>query len=326
MKREICIKCNKCFSMMSFNSFSNSFVCPKCQDILKLDKINNKTNFKIIDDIDNNFENKKVLPINFSKEDFISKLKIAFKYKKLAPNCFFKFNKYKDSDIKLIYIPLILYESECIVYFDNQKEKNSLYKISNMVFDEYTSFDKETLNSLYPIDLYSNVEELSAKSEIIIEKFNMKFDDILNSIQSKAKDILIDTIKLDLDAKENFDVIFLKQNFQCILLPIYDCNIRYNKNDYHLSMNASTGKISIKVPVDNTKLFIILVLFLAIDIIFFYLSHLARMIEEYCIGISIGLFITQILMILFLYLFTKDSRNDKYKNKYYISKIKKSNK
>ena len=195
-----------------------------------------------------------------------------------------------------------------------------------MVFDEYTSFDNETLNSLYPIDLYSNVEELSAKSEIIIEKFNMKFDDILNSIQSKAKDILIDTIKLDLDAKENFDVIFLKQNFQCILLPIYDCNIRYNKNDYHLSMNASTGKISIKVPVDNTKLFIILVLFLAIDIIFFYLSHLARMIEEYCIGISIGLFITQILMILFLYLFTKDSRNDKYKNKYYISKIKKSNK
>ncbi|MBQ8472982.1 MAG: hypothetical protein IJ501_05715 [Bacilli bacterium] len=320
MERRLCIKCNECQKLMDFDYYANKFIC-KCNNKYGLEDLADKNKIIIINDNQPTFKIDKKLNINFSKDFFVSELKHQFKYKPLAPDCFLSLKKQKNLNVKLNYIPLILYETKCAIFFNDKDEKISLYKISNMIFDEYTNFDNEVLSSLYPIDLHEKTEEQGLITDSLVEEFNMKFDDIINSIQIKVKEKLNYNVKLDTNSNKNFDMIFLNETYQCILLPIYDCNMNYKNKVYHLSMNANTGKVSVKFPIDNIKLFIITILFLVIDIVFFYLSHLLGVIEEFCIGISIGIFIIQLLLIWCMYFLTIGSSVGNRKNKYHIKKI-----
>lgn len=128
-----------------------------------------------------------------------------------------------------------------------------------MLFDEYTNFDKDTLDSLYPINLSDIIETSKLTSDLLVEKFKQDLVDILNSIQKEIRNILNNDIIMKTN-NDNFEVIFLKEKIECILLPIYDFNIKYKKKIYHFAMNANIGKVSVKVPVDNIKLIIITIL------------------------------------------------------------------
>lgn len=319
MERELYIKCNKCNQMMKFDYYSNKFKCLQCHNTLNIEELASNDMFLNMDDNTNNFEIKKTLAINYQKEDFIKEVNKILKYKVLMPDCFLKFRKIKDKDIKLIYLPLILYDANIVTYSPNN-ENIFLYELNNMLFDEYTNFDKDTLDSLYPINLSDIIETSKLTSDLLVEKFKQNLVDILNSIQKEIRNILNNDIIMKTN-NDNFEVIFLKEKIECILLPIYDFNIKYKKKIYHFAMNANIGKVSVKVPVDNIKLIIITILFLIIDIIFFYFGYLAKVIEKFGICISIIIFILEILLILCLYFFTKgiNNSNDN-KNKYSIKR------
>ena len=110
MGRELYTKCNKCNQLMKFDYYSNKFKCLQCHNTLNIEELASNDMFLNMDDNTNNFEIKKTLAINYQKEDFIKEVNKILKYKVLMPDCFLKFRKIKDNDIKLIYLPLILYD------------------------------------------------------------------------------------------------------------------------------------------------------------------------------------------------------------------------
>lgn len=311
MERELCIKCSNCQGLMKYDYYANKFKCKGCKNIIHLKEID-KNDIVIVNNKENNLVFDKSLSINFSEKSFLDEVKNALKYKVLVPDSFLKLKKLDESDINLIYIPLIKYSCKCIISF-NDEEEISLYEINNMIFDEYANFDLDTLKSLYPVDLDSKLEEV--KEDCFIDKNNID-DIILLSIQDKVKKYL----DSDINSNKDFDILFLNEKIECILLPIYDYKINYNNKDYHFTMNANTNKFVSFYPIDNKKIILILTFFLIIDIIFFYLSSLARMIEVFCLLISILIFVIQILIILCIFFLTVNNENEINIKKFNIKK------
>lgn len=320
MERNIGIKCRLCNKTMKFDYYANKFIC-KCNNKYSLNEVSKNDMFYIENDFKNILGSKKILNINYQKEEFIKEIKEKLKHKSVIPDSFLKLNKINKDDIKTIYVPLLLCNFKCAILLKDEKE-NYLYEIKNMIFDEYTNFDNEVLNSLYPIDLYDDSLEQGMINNYEIKELKVDFLDIEKSIQEEAKEKIKENLKLDINISEILDIIILQEDINCIYLPIYDFNIVYKNKNYHLAMNANTGKVSIKVPVFKTKLVVISIFFIIIDIIFFYLSNLIKLEEKACLVISFLIFIIELLTIICLYFKNDNNLNFNNKNKYLIKRIK----
>ena len=322
MERNIGIKCKLCNQIMKFDYYINKFTC-KCNNKYSLNEVSKNDMFYIENDFKNILDSKIVLNINYQKEDFIKDLKRKIKHKLLIPDSFLKLKKLKKEDIKTIYIPLLLCSFKCAITLENEKE-NYLYEIKNMIFDEYTNFDKKVLNSLYPVNLYENNEEQGIVNNSLIKEFKIDFPDMNKLIHERVKSNLKEELKFTIDKKEILDIIILQEEINCIYLPIYDFDINYKNKDYHQVMNTNTGKVGVKVPISKIKLIFITIFFLISDAFFFYLSNLIRVEEIACFVISFLIFIIELLSIICLYFLTCGiiNKSDN-KNKYLIKKLNK---
>ena len=305
MQRKLYIKCDKCSKTLKFDNYAKRFICYDCNNRIPLSEVNEKNSF-IEENIsfDETLKHAKMLPIVFTKEDFLTMLKHKLKNKVFAPDSFLKIKKYIAQNVNVINLPLILYECECACY--NEEEQDyKIYRIENMIYDEYLKFNREVLNSLYPIDVNMVSNEVLEDNN-----FNIDYQDVLTSIHEKVQN--------DFDKKE---VIFLEEKIECIVLPIYDCNVKYKNKEYHLSMNSTTGKISLKVPVDNTKMVVILAVFLIVDIFLFIISSMLDLMEQFTFTMAILLFVMELFGLICMYIFTKIYESDDNKNKYHIKTI-----
>ena len=308
MQKEICLKCLNCHKIMRFDFYAKKFICYKCNIRKSLKEID-KYDIVILEDSDfeSLIKSPKVLSINFSKEDFLKEIKRNLNFKVLIPHNFSKVLKYKQEDINLIYIPLILYNCKCFI-------NDNYYEIKDMLFDEFNDFDKSILNTIYPLDIDESSFDLKNH---VKTKLNTNYKDMMNYIHDKARE--------GIESINNFndDVIFINEKIECILLPIYDCKLNYKNKEYHLLMNANTSKVSIKVPLEKEKLIIVVSILLFLDLSMFIIEHIIQITEEFYIGIGIFLFIIQILLIIIIYLSSKTFDNTEInKNKYSIKEIK----
>ena len=86
-------------------------------------------------------------------------------------------------------------------------------------------------------------------------------------------------------------------------------------------MNSTTGKISLKVPVDNIKMVVILAVFLIVDIFLFIISSMLDLLEQFTFTMAILLFVMELFGLICMYIFTKIYESDDNKNKYHIKTI-----
>ena len=317
MERNLCIKCNKCSSIMKFNITSKAFLCSNCNNINKIEDISND-NIIINNDnnLDESFKNIKCFPSNYSKTDFINNIQQDIKFKTLIPKEFKKLKKLNESDINKLYLPFEVYNGIVALLFENSI---TFYDIKDMIIDEFIDVNYNIVDMMYPLDLDSKTEIYENNCDNILSNIHSK--DLIKNIEDVVKKNLILEDNLELE-NDDINIVFIKEKIDIILLPIYDYIIRFDNKEYHLSMNANTGKCLIKIPTKNTKIITIIISFLLIDIIFFFLSQLVRMIDEFVIGMSIVLLVIQFLIIWCLYLLSKNTKyNYSAKNKSKIKKI-----
>ena len=175
MHKELYVKCPKCSSEIKFNYYIKKFKCSKCNSVLELNDLNSQK--------------------NFSKNAFLKELQETLKGK-IIPKCFKKIN---EDDLKLIYVPLIIYNAKFIIDDDN---KYSLYEINNMALTEFTDFDDLTLKSLFPIDIDSNIDNQDFEiDDYLILKFNKEKEKMLDLIESRVKEDLKYNLKEHPNAK-----------------------------------------------------------------------------------------------------------------------------
>ena len=305
MQRKLYVRCDKCSKTLKFDNYAKRFICYDCNNRIPLSEITKENSF-IEEDMsfDETLKKAKMLPRVFTKEDFLTMLKHKLKNKAFAPDSFLKIKKYIAQNVNVINLPLILYECECACY-DGEEQDYKIYKIENMIYDEYLKFNKEVLNSLYPIDVKMVSDEVLENNN-----FNIDYQDVLTSVHEKVQNDF---------AKK--DVIFLEEKIECIVLPIYDCNLKYKNKEYHLAMNSTTGKISLKVPVDNIKIVVVLLLYLIVDISLFIISSMLHLTEQFTFIMAILLFVMELFGLICMYISTKIYESDDNKNKYHIKNI-----
>lgn len=309
MKRELYIKCDKCLSYMNFDISNKSFICSNCNNKKNVNDIGLLNDTKLnSDDYENLFLDIKYFSTKYTKKDFIENVKREIKFKSLIPKKFLKLKKIREIDIKKIYIPFMIFDATIILVPKEEKLKDSLvyYEIKNMIIDDYMSIDKSIMNMLYPLDLDSDFE---LKNKNISDLFsNINDKNLFLHLENKVMDNIIFENNLNM-SKNNYDLVFLKEKVEFVVLPIYDYSIEYNSEDYHISMNANTGKFYNEIPINYKKIYLIMISFLFIDVIFFYLSQLVRVIDEFTFIISVIIFIMQFLILWCLYLLSKKTYN-----------------
>lgn len=143
-------------------------------------------------------------------------------------------------------------------------------------FDDITITAGEILNQrlyskLKPFDLSTirvyNKDYLAGYSANHYEKdLKTAWDESKDYMDEMIRRLIVDKYNCDVVGYLNVRTSHNNPTYKYVLMPLYLLNYRYRKKDYRVNVNGSTGKIAGKTPVSPLRVFIAVIIGLALII------------------------------------------------------------
>ncbi len=265
MINELKIKCD-CNSLMEYDSYANKFICPKCHKRYTIKEIDGK---EVI--VTNSRKAYKMNQV-YNKEDFLKKIKTKVKKTILVPK---EFSKLDNLNINELEIYLVSYNAKFII-------DNTIYELNNLIIDDYLDLDSNIINLLYPIDYNGNFQEID---------YNI---DNFNELEKISHEYLKDLVN-------NTNILYLKEEYKVFIYTIYDLEIIYKNNKYHLAMNSYNSKMYMEIPIAKYKFILITLFFLIIDILFFIFIRKEEIYYTFSLILTLIMFLIELISLISLY-------------------------
>ena len=281
--------------------------CPRCNAVLNY--VDNKFKCEYCrTEFDNDYftDNKAVdyiIPFKITKDDAIKIYKKNIKSSLLTPSIFT--NKKNIEKIEGIYVPCYIYDLDCTGVVEFECEKISFWKSSGIKYkktDIYKAIrsanmcikNMPIISTLHLQDsIFNNIEpynynELVVYDNCYLESYklypsNKTKDELLDSIQIKAKDSFVSEIKKDIkdyDSIKQIDnsINLYNSNRKYTLLPIWLLKIDYNNKEKIYIINGQTGTFSGNIPINKKRCILIWIIVFVIIFIILLLLNLIRVI------------------------------------------------
>ena len=224
-----------------------------------------------------------IIPFKYKKEDAIEAFKDICKHRLLIPKGFKDINNIQD--MEGLYVPFWLYNCKNDAYLkcDGTKvttwmdsryvyTKTSYYKVirsGELTFisipnDAATRFDDTIMNAIEPFDYKELVDfNPSYLAGFLSEKYDVESSEAYKNakvrIENDSKNYLKSEMNgyntlIEKEKSNNIEVLETKYVF----LPVFVLNIKYKDKIYHFAMNGQTKKLVGEIPVDKTKLLLLI--------------------------------------------------------------------
>ncbi len=266
------------------------YVCKNCgAEIISLDNISSttclycKSSAIIKNRLTGVYKPDSIIPFKYKKEDAINEFLNICKHRPLIPKGF-RDTKNIDS-MEGLYVPFWLYDTENDAYLrcDGTKvttwmdsryvyTKTSYYRVSRggkLTFksipnDAATRFDDVIMNAIEPFDYKELVNfNPSYLAGFLSEKYDVESTDAYKNAKVRIENDSRSYLKGEMNGyntlivKENTNNISVKET-KYVFLPVFVLNIKYKDKIYHFAMNGQTKKLVGEIPVDTTKLMLLI--------------------------------------------------------------------
>lgn len=268
----------------------NELICPTCNAKLLTNEnvISTKCIYCRNDVIVNKTKDKiaypdKVIPFKISKSDAKKRFNEYLLSRKLLPS---DFNIEKNlKEINGIYIPFWLYSNKFKVSIRGNAGliKRANLELNYMPFDANKHMDNAITNAIEPYDYKDLCDFDSAYlSGFIAQKYDIDSEEGKKEIKRRCE-ITIENMFTNIKSKYYVkDANFVQEtpiseDIHYALLPIWILNINYEKDNFMLVMNAQTGKVVGRLPIDKKKYILIISLtFISIFLVIMLLLLIFR--------------------------------------------------
>lgn len=289
--------CPNCNAVLSLKE--GIYECDYCSSKFNEEELNNY-NQKIILNIDDSFDYSaydiptNIIPFNKSIDDFITVINNNTFGKFFIPGVF---KRIKKENIKKVYVPFYLFdikgEGDTIlkctdinakakdddkhIYVKKYKTTiNSKCDFIKLPICANSEFDMDILNGIEPFnkEKFIGFNKDTFSDDLLIEK-NIDIKKSLSLVSSKVKYIINDLVMKKTDHKisviDSNNTKFELINCHLVYYPIYYLEINYNDSKYYYSMNGDDGKNDFDIPLSNSKMIIITILFMIVMFIVVFL-------------------------------------------------------
>ena len=268
------------------------YTCKNCgASIVSLDNISSttclycKSSAIIKNRLSGVYKPDSIIPFKYKKEDAIEAFQNICKGRLLIPKGFKDINNIQD--MEGLYVPFWLYNCKNNAYLncDGTKvttwmdsryvyTKTSYYKViregdlsfESVPNDAATRFDDVIMNAIEPFDYNELVDfNPSYLAGFLSEKYDVESVDAYKNAKVRIENDSISYLKREMtgyntliEKEKNNNIEVQKTKY--VFLPVFVLNIKYKDKIYHFAMNGQTKKLVGEIPVDKTKLFLLIFL------------------------------------------------------------------